>query len=386
MKTAILLGAGSSMSAGFPSTQDLTDLVLSGEGVWRHTDTSYFTDGANPPDEKTRLANSMARRLCAKAERYYLTRAGRRPNYEDLYYLARQAFDEEAGEMENPAVLSFAQHLTADTSRLISEAGTNWVETLSETCNYIADIVWHRLCQTATQTDHLMPLIDACRSGYITSISTLCHDGHVEKSLSGEGISLADGFSEPQHGVRYWNNDLSSKGKTPFLKLHGSVDWFHLRPDSSETDFDVRIGIPLNGDHNHTKTAGDVRQRSLDGRPLLLIGTFNKISEYSQEIFRELHYRFRSTLNESDQLVVCGYSFGDKGINSEIVEWYRAKRERRFLVIDPDPIELVTNARGAIRNRWDEWEKSGSIKLISKPLECVDADEVLQAICCSCEH
>ena len=58
---------------------------------------------------------------------------------------------------------------------------------------------------------------------------------------------------------------------------------------------------------------------------MLLVGTFNKVSEYSQGIFRELHYRFRRTLHKADQLVVCGYSFGDKGINSEIIEWYYAK-------------------------------------------------------------
>ena len=114
--------------------------------------------------------------------------------------------------MENPAVLSFAQRLTSDTSQLITEVGPTWTETLFETCNYIADVVWDRLRQPATQTDRLMPFIDACRSGCVTGISTLCHDSHVEKSLIDEGIPLVDGFSEPQHGVRYWNNDLCSKG------------------------------------------------------------------------------------------------------------------------------------------------------------------------------
>ena len=381
-KIAILLGAGSSVAADFPSTQELTDLVLSGEGVWRHTNTTYILDGTNQADEKTRLANSMARRLCAKSEQYYLTRAERRPNYEDLYYLARQARDEETGNMENPAVFSFAQRLTSDTSQLITEVGTTWEETLSETCHYIADVVWRRLCRPATRTDHLMPFIDACRSGCVTAISTLCHDSHVEKSLIDKGIPLADGFAEQQHGVRYWNkDDLCSKGKIPFLKLHGSVDWFHLQPNSSEPGFDVRVGIPLDGDYNHTKTAGGVPQSSLDGRPLLLIGTFNKFTEYGLGIFRELHWHFRLLLEKSDKLVVCGYSFGDKGINSEIVEWYYAKRGRRFLIIDPHPDKLVENARGAISNKWSTWKKSGSLEVISKPLECVDVAELKEAIC-----
>ena len=118
----------------------------------------------------------------------------------------------------------------------------------------------------------------------------------------------------------------------------------------------------------------------LDGRPLLLMGTFNKVAQYSQGIFLDLHYGFRSTLQEADQLVVCGYSFGDKGINSEVIEWYYAKHGRRFLVIHPNPDDLVSNARGAIQNKWNEWENSGSVVSIAKRIEEVDTDEFLSWI------
>ncbi len=382
MKTAILLGAGSSLPAGFPSTRCLTDLVLSGDGVWRHTDASYFTDGANPPDEKTRLANHMARRIHAEAERYYSANAERRPNYEDLFYLAGQAWAEELGEMENPAVRAFANELRADMSTLIgTETGMNpYIELLDETRNYVADVVWRRLCHKPSSTNNLEIIARACKSGTVTSISTLCHDTHVETFLKNQGISLADGFSDEEAGVRYWNGDLSSNGRIPFLKLHGSVDWFRLRPNDSESWYDDRIGIPLDGDRYHTKTDDGTFQTALDGRPLLLIGTFNKLSEYSQGMFRELHYRFRSTIREVDQLVVCGYSFGDKGINSEIIEWYYTERGRRFVIIHPNRNELIMNARGAIQKKWDDWEKGGSVEFIAKRLEDVGIDEFLSAL------
>ena len=45
MNTAILLGAGASVAAGFPSTNNLTERVLSGTGGKRHTDGSYFVEG-----------------------------------------------------------------------------------------------------------------------------------------------------------------------------------------------------------------------------------------------------------------------------------------------------------------------------------------------------
>jgi len=164
------------------------------------------------------------------------------------------------------------------------------------------------------------------------------------------------------------------------LKLHGSVDWFSFRPDNRESFFDDRIGIPVDGDHHHTRADDGTLQTALVGRPWLLIGTFNKISEYTRAVFRELHYLFRSTISEADQMVVCGYSFGDKGINSEIIEWYYAKRGRRFVIIHPNRFELCNGARPAIRNKWDGWVGEGAIKFIDKRLECVSVDEFVSAL------
>ena len=325
----------------------------------------------------------MAQRIHAEAERYYSANTQRRPNYEDLFYLADQALAEEQGERENPAIRTFTSELRADMSTLIgNETGMDYHELLNETCNYIADVVWRSLCRKPVSTNHLELIARACKSGTVSGISTLCHDTHIETFLGKRGILLDDGFSDEKAGVRYWSGDLSPKGKIPFLKLHGSVDWFRLRLDNSNDFFDERIGIPVNGDYNHTKTVTGNFQLALDGRPLLLIGTFNKISDYSQGMFRELHYRFRSTIQEANQLVVCGYSFGDKGINSEIIQWYYAKRGRRFIIIHPDCNELVKNARGAIKNKWDKWEKNGSVKLIPKQLEDVGIEEFLGAIRC----
>ena len=412
MNTAILLGAGSSLAAGFPSTSNLTERVLSGAGVKRYTDESYIIEGAELPDGATLIVNCIARRLYAKAERYYSEYDGRQVNYEDIFYLAMQASDDLTGEMENPAVRPFVDELRADmlsiaescrisdlelmrSHELIADTSPSgpelfWetVENLDssdldslpmKTSNYIADIVWRSLCYDPEPDclSHLNLIVHTCKNADVTSISTLCHDTHVEKFLIEQGIALSDGFSEPQNDVRYWNGDFVSN--VPFIKLHGSVNWFRLRPEESDW-YDERIGIPVNGDYWHTRTDGDVLQRPLDGRPLLLIGTFNKIATYSSGIFRELHYQFRSSINKADQIIICGYSFGDKGINEEIIEWYYNKQGRRLVVIHPDPESLVENARGAIRNKWDDWKNSGSIKIIGKQIEDVCLDEFTAAI------
>ena len=414
MNTAILLGAGSSVAAGFPSTGELTSRVLFGEGVKRHTDASYFIEGTELPGGTALIANCMARRLYEKAERYYSEHVGRRANHEDIFYLAKQASDDLSGEMENPAVRPFVNELSTDMLSIVEACRvfalesmraheptadpqsfdpglfleavenphcSNLASLLTETSNYIADIVWGSLCYEPEpeRLSQLNLLVYACKNVDVTSISTLCHDTHVEKFLIKPGIALSDGFSEPQNDVRYWNGDFASN--VPFIKLHGSVNWFRLRPEGGDR-YDERIGIPLNGDYYHTRTDDGVLQTPL-GRPLFLIGTFNKISDYSRGIFLELRYRFRSTINTADQIMICGYGFGDKGINAEIIKWYYNKRGRRLVIIHPDPDILITNARGAIRNKWSDWEENGSIEFISKRLEDVCLDEFAALIALS---
>ena len=399
MKSAFLLGAGSSVAAGFPSTNDLTEHVLSGRGVWRHTDGAFYIDGSGPPDEATQFATCMLRHLYEEAERYYSAYGGRHTNYEDLYYLAKQAVDEETGEMENPAIHSFVSGLKTKILPLIKSANENnddpdkpWVPALPdsfrtllrETCNYIADIVCRKLCYKpgSGSIGHLEVIANVCTSADIASLSTLCHDNHVETFLKERGIILSDGFSDEETGVRYWDGDFSSGSKTPFIKLHGSVDWFRLRPDDGD-GYDEKIGvIPHYLDHFHTQTDDGRFQTSLDGRPQLLVGTFNKIQQYSSGIFRELHYRFRSTLNETDQIVVCGYGFGDKAINSEIINWYYKEQGRRLIIIHENPDDLVDNARGAIQINWSDWIDNSSLLLIKKPFEEVNVDDLEKLISC----
>lgn len=251
---------------------------------------------------------------------------------------------------------------------------------IRETCNYIADIIWCCLYCEPKSISQLDAIMCAYNSVNITSISTLCHDTHVEAFLKDKGIMLSDGFSEPQADVRYWNGNFSLSGMTPFLKLHGSVNWFRFHPHSGDS-YDGKIGIPLNSDPEHTRTVnGEIQRLGGGGRPLLLIGTFNKISAYSSGIFGELHHCFRSTISEANQMVICGYGFGDKGINIEILEWYYDKRGRRLVIIHPDPDSLVANARPAIQRAWPEWKENGSIRCINKKFETVDIAEFAAAI------
>jgi hypothetical protein len=112
--------------------------------------------------------------------------------------------------------------------------------------------------------------------------------------------------------------------------------------------------------------------------PVLLIGTFNKMLRYTSAFFLPLHSAFCRELERTDRLIVCGYSFGDKGINQHIVNWLHGKRHRRMTVVNAcDEKKLWEGARGAICNHRNEWNRNKQLVLfLKKKLRCVDWDEV----------
>ena len=388
MKTAILLGAGSSIPAGYPCTDTITNLVLTGEGITRASDSSYYIEETTEDvqDGTTALVNKMARKLHSEMknhnEHYGMDQ---NPNYEEIAYLAAQGCEQWSGEIDNPVILEFINRLRIEMASEICElndhshktcldnAGKNdmLASLFEETRNYIADIVWRCLLRSPRSLKHMNMIKYIYEKTELTSISTLCHDIHLETFLRNEGIALVDGFSDSTDAdIRYWNSNLSSNGKTSFLKLHGSIDWFELKPYSGDMyDYSVgQIAAHLHCMRLKTSTGDRLNSR---GRPLLLIGTFNKISEYSSGIFRDIHCCFRSTVRKADLLVVCGYSFGDKGINSEIVDWICGDRKRHLTLIHPDKQYLLSHSRPAIRDNWNEWEKHNSVSVIDKYLEDV---------------
>jgi hypothetical protein len=75
-------------------------------------------------------------------------------------------------------------------------------------------------------------------------------------------------------------------------------------------------------------------------------------------------------------LIVCGYGFGDKGINTYVADWISAPLDRRIIVIHPEPDKLRDTARGAIRNKWDDLKNLGRLQCIPKKIEELSWREV----------
>lgn len=179
-------------------------------------------------------------------------------------------------------------------------------------------------------------------------IFTLNHDLLIERILQNAGIAFSSGFAPISRDLLCWDRQkfARSRRKIRLLKLHGSVDWYTVRFSPSGT---AHVSVATNGDIEQARGPEQEVARLLNGGPEMLIGTFNKMLEYTMGIYADLFCAFRTALRRMDRLVVSGYSFGDKGVNASIAEWIRGASNRRVLIIAPNADDFRYTARGAIR-------------------------------------
>jgi NAD(P)H-hydrate repair Nnr-like enzyme with NAD(P)H-hydrate dehydratase domain len=72
-----------------------------------------------------------------------------------------------------------------------------------------------------------------------------------------------------------------------------------------------------------------------------LTGTQNKYEEYLMNIYSDLKWHYKRLLKDTERLIVIGYSFGDYGVTTEIINWMHKKMDAKLIIIDPDANTLL---------------------------------------------
>lgn len=373
-----LLGSGTSIPAGFPSTTNITDQILSGDGVIRHTDSRYYLRQDPSPLETYETERYLTQIISLIEIIKQLMESYDKEetlNYEIIYYFIQQLYEYESGDLLNMALYPFIQKVKNRLNQSI-QPEPRYIDLFREAENYIRHTVWGKLSIQPTKYEHLSFLSDAIKDPDIdvVNVGTLNHDLLIETHLEQNGIAFNDGFGNAINGVRYWENKFGTTDN--ILKLHGSINWFNLSPDDGDW-FDDKIGIVVNNDIDHAKSLTGSMMRSLpEKEPRILIGTFNKIYEYSDNIFSDIFYLFRDSLKKSQSLIISGYSFGDKGINNAILDWLYTDRENRITVIHRNPDDLLINrARSAFRKAYSGVAKNNFL-FIPKSIEDTNWAEI----------
>ena len=208
----VLLGSGASIPAGMPSIDQLTDTILSGEQIMRHTD-GYYYYGSPPSDYFDRIRRrvlGLIRCVDDEIKAYFLDRFARNPNYEDIYFILEQMYNEEAGKSENPIVQRLITDLQPAEQRRIRIS-------VDEARNYILDVVAMSLHCDKYRTAHLNSLFTTIMQFGHVRVFTLNHDNILEQYLSEHAIGYVDGFGPETEGVRYWSPQSRCRQTAAFI-------------------------------------------------------------------------------------------------------------------------------------------------------------------------
>jgi len=371
-KLAFLFGSGTSLPARVASTSQITERVLTGTDVSRHSDETYYFGKPmyGMTDEYVPKVVSFIRRLKTEIDNYYSFHSNRETNYEDIYSVAIQLHDSESGEFDNPSVAALVEKIRSDSWHvlvgrpLLETSDWRIIDITSEATNYIADVVWHMLATAPGDLSYLgflkECLLDDRFDG--ADVFTLNHDTILESYFEAFAVRFIDGFDNPSDNVRYWNPsnfEPANNNQVRLFKLHGSINWFRFEDRPSLT-----LGIPLK---DFWKSGS--RDYPPKGRPEMLIGTHNKILLYSGPIYVDLHSLFYRYLQATNTLVISGYSFNDKVINTRVIYWLSSNPKNKIILVHPNLKNLKISARPAIARQLDLWRDQKKLSLVEKRVE-----------------
>lgn len=363
-----LIGSGLSCAEGFPSIEEITDEIYSLEDTYKSSN-SHFYRGEKRPEEElfpeyyeyNTIIKKIIDEIKKEIEQYY--RKEYQINYEEIYYMIKQI--EDKYENENPAILAFIEKLKQEINPLLN-ININFDESVLNAVKYIENIVWNVLAKKVENSTILNFLLKELPRIEI-NIFSLNHDYLIEQILQENKINYINGFKPLTNEIKAWDHNLfDKKSRIKLYKLHGSISWVRYSVDDFRGYFYADIGI---NDIYHLKDIDGKFLWPVDD-PRFLIGTVNKVIEYTREIFSELFYQFHKILKKTNLLIIIGYGFKDKGINSKIIEYMFYSLNKKIIIIDlKNKEELMEGARFAISNNVPRWEKEKRVKFVSKNIK-----------------
>jgi hypothetical protein len=356
------------MDSGMASTSAITDFLFSDNRALQNSDGSY-SFGADPqriaqafPNDYIWKIKILLGALKTKIDLYH---APRPAHYEDIFYAVDQLASDYDGDFDNPSIRPMTRQMEAEIGEILPRGlitipySDAWREehrvstigldsmprAVHEARRYIMDAITCLLAKTLTP-DQLSPyqwIVDAFVDHPALPIFTLNHDTLMEQVFRGRNLSFVDGFVPSANGVSNWNPAvLDGQPHLPrLLKLHGSINWHYATARTTRHQSIISVQ-----DYELARTQWDFGQA--DQRQFLA-GVHNKLAAYTNPPYEDLRYQFYRTLKAATSLVVCGYSFGDKGVNTSIANWLENGDGRKLIIIDPNTEAMLgRSARPAI--------------------------------------
>jgi hypothetical protein len=281
-------------------------------------------------------------------------------SYEDLGYVADSIVATLTLERDDPAIAEFIAAVMASTS--MDRAAL--LEAADDTLNYLRDVVHIKLASLEPSANHLRTVVDACRLAVEPfPIYTLNHDCLIEATFRSHALEC-DEFLRPDGDrlVLRPSAPVNAAAKACLFKMHGSVSWRRFNSMRQHSWFNEWVGHErdIHGQRHEEGLAWRCE------RPLILLGRFNKELGYLDQPFLDVLSAFSASIRTRDRLFVSGYGFGDKAINTMLIDWAFGASGKKIIVMHRDEAALVNGARGAIRKHWPRWKSLGILEVVPR--------------------
>ncbi|MBW4890725.1 SIR2 family protein [Mucilaginibacter sp. HMF5004] len=378
METTLIVGSGVSYVSGIPGIKEITSEIMSGENIGRAADGNYYFGQGQPYLKNHVSENILLINIVSEViTRFFdIVNVKHEINYEDIYYAINQILDSIYFEYENPAIFPFIDYLKNHES--IKDK--NLLKIVRETIKYIQCVVGQMAnykIKTLEQYNLIPELIDQVN---LKNIITLNHDLVLDKYLEANNLKYFDGFFLDKYKFQNWKgfNDFDNS-MLKVCKIHGSIDWYDLHICTKDYEDNEVFKIPSNSGIyiQRIRDYDDQLIGPNNGARHLLIGSFNKMIGYLGGVFESLYDEYRKTLTQSSKLIVSGYGFGDKGINSKLSLWLNLDSAVQMIIIHPSKIDLIKYSRGNFRNNFiNENSIHPKIRFIEKKFEDLTIDEL----------
>lgn len=382
MKTTLIIGSGVSYYSDIPGINIITDTILNSKKIGKETDTNYYLEGylgyVRQPylDSWVTKSQKLISLIKVDIDNFYKHIDKEHiTNYEDIYYVLRQITDSYYYEYENPAILKLIEYLLEE-----MQINSNDLKELAdESSRFITCITWQSIDKsnpTFNQFDIIKDLIDKCK---LDTILTLNHDLVLDNWLVKNDIKFDDGFYITDNKkLQEWIGFKNDKSKIKLCKLHGSIDWFNFKISTPSTYNNI-VKIPRNVYPERVDSIDNSFQYPNNSRPEILIGTFNKMIGYLSGMFEIMYDELKSSILNSEIIIISGYGFGDKGINIRLTHWLWSSKAKKMIIIHPNRAELIKNSRGSFKiNILNNDFKNDKVEFIEKKFENIEIDEIIK--------
>ena len=316
MKTTLFLGSGASMFAGIPTTKELVSAVMDRvihrekweSEVTRHLVQNIVEQHGDKDVEE--LYEAI----------HYMIAA------EKLHKMVAEYKAKDAGAGKRREVKTIPLN-NPDNATIKDEAEDidETIRALESLKTAIRNTLLTNLTVKQEKNDDIVSVYDGLFRCVPCNIVTTNYDNVLETYCEMTGLDLVNGFKRSRLGDRRVWDDVWEGGKTALwlTKLHGSITW-----QEDDNGGVLEIGMP------------GLRDAKKDVMITPTLGEKN----YKDKIFPILMDRFKTILDETELLIVVGFSFRDPEINRMLLGHLKRtggnSRPMRLLYMDPKPDRL----------------------------------------------